>query len=569
MHSLENPVPTDIFVLPGQQFCFGLPEKRAEPRQSAAPPLADANTLDESELGADPCAGWEIGPCEVIRRLTPGGVKSLLAVRTDPAEGQALVVLRHLELPELSAEEVVQHARWASLLRHPHLGRVFPCEVTEEGVFWVTELDAGATLAEISAACRKVGKAMPIGLALAAVHEVAVALAELHAPPGVAHGLVSNKGVVVSFDGGAKLLDVGLFRCLAQQSAWKDVLESMGPYFAPEQVLGGQLPDLRSDVFSLGMVLYECLSGENPRRASDFEHRVKMHLDGQFVPPSSLNVALGKEVDEVVLRALSPHRSERYPNAQAFARALRLAAAAFMWRADQRARFVGELFRTRKRREQVLLSAVAPRRSRTDLKRSPTKPETPLAPKPLALALPATAPSIAEAAAAVADLLLSEQARPAAPTPSERKEAAAVELARAEPKSPPLPASAEREPRPRAGDARRSRVRPLTLALAAAGLGWVAQADLRLDLAAQSLVDRAASWRSSAPPASPPPASAVATGWPRVGGEQQSCSMPETSTPPAQPTALVADTPQPRTKAASVRASALAKKKKASRRNRR
>ncbi|MHB8875479.1 MAG: serine/threonine-protein kinase [Myxococcaceae bacterium] len=378
LHSTENPIPTETFLLPGQQFCIGMPWDRGDlPRHglpAAQPRPGPGSTLDDSRLDPDPCAGWEIGACEIIRRLSPGSARTLLALRDDPDEGPSLVVLRRIDLPEVAARDVQTQSEWAANYRHPHLARVFGCEVSDEGIFWVSELASGASLAEVTAACREHGRAVPLGLALSAVYEAALALGELHATAGFAHGLVNDQSVAVTFEGTTKLLDAGLFRCIARQASWAEVLEPMGPYLAPEQVLRGREPDAKCDVYSLAVVLHECLSGTKLRRASSFDDRVKMHQNSHFAPPSTFNVTLGSQLDEVMARALDQDRSKRYATAGEFAAALKKAASAYLWRGEQRAQFVAELFPTRKRRQQVLLDGCnAERRRRPP--RPPARPE--------------------------------------------------------------------------------------------------------------------------------------------------------------------------------------------------
>lgn len=341
---------TQTFFLPGQKFTVGVPWDREAlpPPAPMVPQPSTANPFDTSDMTADPCAGLEIGRCQVVRRLSTASANSMLAVRTDPHEGTALVALRALELPESGVHELLEHARWAARFRHSNLARVYGCEVTDEGIFWVTEFAAGATLSEISASCRKIGKAVPFGFALSAAYEAALALAELHEPGNHAHGFVSDETIFVSFDGVTKLVDLGLFRCIAGKILRPGGLDAMAPYLAPEQVATGRLPDPKSDVYSLAAVLHECLSGQKPRNG--FEQR------GEFVPPSSYNVALGTALDAVLLKALQTDRSKRYRSATEFALDLKAASYAFMWRAQQRAEFVSQLFQARKRREQVLLA---------------------------------------------------------------------------------------------------------------------------------------------------------------------------------------------------------------------
>ena len=391
--STENRVPTKEILLPGQEFCIGLPwERERLPAQGLPPPLPKAqkgNALDARVLQSDPCAGWEIGPCTVIRRLSQGSAKTLLAVRESAEEGEAVVVMRRIELPDVLSVEVQTNARWASQFRHPNLARVYDCEVSDEGIFWVTALASGATLAEIFAACKQSGRGIPVGLAISTLTEAARGLAELHASGGFAHALVSDQSVSVTFDGTAKLSDAGLFRCIARKATWADFLEGMGPYLAPEQVLEGHMPDPKCDVFSLAVVLYECLAGEKVMRAKDFEARVKAHQQKLFKPISSLNMALGTALDAVMARALSADRKQRYPNAAEFARALAQAGSAFMWQGSQREKFVTSLFPDRLRREQVLLDSASPEvRPRVPARRIPTQPALkivippPLPPRP-------------------------------------------------------------------------------------------------------------------------------------------------------------------------------------------
>jgi len=400
--STEIRIPTQTFLLPGQQFCIGLPWERADlpARGVPAPPpkLAAAKlTLRDDRAKADPCAGWELGACRVLSRLSDDSARTLLAVRTDELDGPQLVVMRRLELPEVLGLEARNHAEWASRYSHPNLARVYDCEVGDEGVFWVTQLSSGATLAEISALMRRQGQAVPLGLTLSVVQEAARALAELHSA-GAAHGLIRDQSIAVTLDGTARLLDTGLFRCLGQGPSWLEVREVMGPYFAPEQLLEGRLPDAKTDVYSLGVVLYEGLTGEQVRRGKTFEQQVKLVQGGNLVPPSRLNVAVGTALDEVLQRALSPKRSERYANAREFAQALGEAGSAFMWRPTLRAQFVTKHFEERRRQDEALQKMLAtlppPPPPRAPTAEAPVIASAPLPPPPLFAAVrPAPRPS--------------------------------------------------------------------------------------------------------------------------------------------------------------------------------
>lgn len=387
--STELKIPTQTFLLPGQQFCIGMPWERADlPAKGVpAPPkkLAVARlTLRDEKEKADPCEGWELGACRVVRRLSDDSARTLLAVRSDETDGNQLVVMRKLELAEVLARDAKNHAEWAQRYSHPNLARVFDCEVGDEGVFWVTQLTAGATLAEIAALMRKQGQGVPLGLTLAIVQETARALAELHSA-GAAHGLIRDQSIAVTLEGTAQLLDTGLFRCLGQGPSWLEVREVMGPYFAPEQLLEGRLPDAKTDVYSLGVVLYEGITGEHSRRGKTFEQQLKLVKSGNLVPPSRLNVAVGAALDEVIQRALAPERSKRFANAREFASALGEAASAFMWRPALRSQFIAKHFDQRRRQDEALkemLARLPPPPAEIDPE--PESVQVPIVPAPLA-----------------------------------------------------------------------------------------------------------------------------------------------------------------------------------------
>ena len=391
--STELKIPTQTFLLPGQQFCIGLPWERADLPAKGVPALprklAPARlTLRDEKEKADPCEGWELGACRVVRRLSDDSARTLLAVRSDDTDGNQLVVMRKLELPEVLARDVKNHSEWAQRYSHQNLARVFDCELGDEGVFWVTQLTAGATLAEIAALMRKQGQGVPLGLTLSVVLETARALAELHSA-GAAHGLIRDQSIAVTLEGTAQLLDTGLFRCLGQGPSWLEVREVMGPYFAPEQLLEGRLPDAKTDVYSLGVVLYEGITGEHSRRGKTFEQQLKLVKSGNLVPPSRLNVALGSAFDEVIQRALAPERSKRFANAREFATALTEAASAFMWRPALRAQFIGKHFDERRRQDEALKEMLASLPAPID-----PEPESMQVPVPVAAAPVAEIPAV-------------------------------------------------------------------------------------------------------------------------------------------------------------------------------
>jgi hypothetical protein len=294
---------------------------RAPKKEAERPPLG--STFDITGAHLDPCAGWLIGACEIIRRLSPGSMNSLLAQREDRGQN-ALVVLKKVEATAKELPELQHHAQAVQAIEHANLAHVFAPESAEEGVFWVTEFVSGASLSEVRAACKKAGKSLPLGLVFATVHEAAQALGELHAR-GLGHGELKDANVLATFAGSAKVLSPGVSDCLHRLP-----------------------PDPRADVAALATLMYTCLTGQ-------------ALAPGPFAPPSSFNHALEPAIDELLLRALGPDRSKRFANGADFAKALKQASSAFMWKPAQRAEFVGSLYKMRKQREQVLIAQAAQR----------------------------------------------------------------------------------------------------------------------------------------------------------------------------------------------------------------
>jgi hypothetical protein len=314
--------------------------RRAAPARRAKPEAARVWAFDgEAEIDVDPCAGWEIGACEVIRRLVPGEDGALLAVRRD-GDGAALVVL---ERARGAVQSLISRAERLAAVDHPALVRVYPCEVYEDAVFWVSALAPGASLGELDAACQTQGMGVPLGLTLAAVYEAARALDPAQGVPLAGH--FGRDQLCLTFQGAVKLA------CFGPTVA------------APIEALGGAISP---EVFSLGAVLYECVGGEALTRAP---------TPTEWVPPSRLNVALPRELDGVLERALVP-RGVTHPRTPGdFARALKDRVGSFMWRESQRAEFVSRLFATRARRMRVLLNGLEAASAEHVIPRPPPLPK--------------------------------------------------------------------------------------------------------------------------------------------------------------------------------------------------
>jgi eukaryotic-like serine/threonine-protein kinase len=225
---------------------------------------------------------------------------------------------------------VLDEARIAESLSHPNIATLF--DLGEEGgrYYLAYEFVAGTGLREEMA-----GSAMNPRRALDLAMQLADALADAHAH-GIIHGDIRPGTVMVTAKGSAKILDFGLTRWTrggllrARAALDPDVLPpdtvSVVAYLSPEQALGGAV-DARTDVFSLGTLTYEMITGRNPFTATTPSATIVNVIQGKVVRASEAISDVPVEIDEALMRALSRDLSSRQQSAASFAAELRSVAA--------------------------------------------------------------------------------------------------------------------------------------------------------------------------------------------------------------------------------------------------
>ncbi|HET9711684.1 MAG TPA: protein kinase, partial [Pyrinomonadaceae bacterium] len=216
----------------------------------------------------------------------------------------------------------LREARAASALSHPHIATIHDYGQMEDGQpYIVMEYIEGKTLADLI-----LQQSLTIPRSLRIVREVAEALSEAHRH-GIIHRDIKPSNIAVDDRGIVKVLDFGLAKHIGLEpiEAGADVnvtdtrtrdgvLVGTPMYFSPEQALGTKL-DARSDLFSLGLVLYECLTGKPAFRGlTPIEICAKVIRD-QPIPPSQINSAVSTDLERVTLRALEKSVDNRYQSA--------------------------------------------------------------------------------------------------------------------------------------------------------------------------------------------------------------------------------------------------------------
>jgi serine/threonine protein kinase/tetratricopeptide (TPR) repeat protein len=219
-----------------------------------------------------------------------------------------------------SLDRFVREARAASQLNHPGICTIHDIDDNNGHPFIVMEKLQGVSLKE-----RMRGKSMEVDEILDIGIQVADALAASHAK-GIIHRDIKPANIFVSQTGQTKILDFGLAKSIPEpgssEAALEDSLTAVGVipgtavYMSPEQARGEEL-DPRSDLFSLGVVLYEMSTGKKPFATGNVITTLDAVLNQKPVSPLSLNPSLPQDMEGIIGRAMEKDRGHRYPNALA------------------------------------------------------------------------------------------------------------------------------------------------------------------------------------------------------------------------------------------------------------
>ncbi|MFT3712600.1 MAG: protein kinase [Archangium sp.] len=321
--------------------------------------IAPSSALDRRHLGK----------YEVLCRLSTGGMSAIyLAHQTGLAGFKKLVVLKTI-LPDIGGEEdfvgmFLEEARITAVFNHPNIAQVFELDTDEGQLFMAMEFVQGCTLVEMARACRQAKEAIPVGFTLASTRDTALALHYAHNFTDargrrqiVIHRDVAEKNIMVTYEGVTKLLDFGIAKALGRSGRTSiGMVKGTSGYMSPEQIRGEPL-DPRSDVFALGVVMHECLTGLRLFHGKTAEEGMMAALREEVQPPSKWNKEVNAETDAVVLKALQRDREKRFATALEFARAIEKAAPGMLWHPEQSGELVTKHFSDRRAETRRLLES--------------------------------------------------------------------------------------------------------------------------------------------------------------------------------------------------------------------
>jgi eukaryotic-like serine/threonine-protein kinase len=273
------------------------------------------------------------GKYHLLRKIASGGMGQIFLALERRAGIERLVVLKRV-LPHLAQDEdflemFQEEAQLVAGLRHPNLITILEWVELEDRPCLVMEYVQGEDVRRLDRFARAQDKPLPVGLAVRLVAEAAAGLHYAHQardpqgnPLRLVHRDVSPQNILVGFDGGVKVIDFGVAKAAGSAShTATGVLKGKYPYMSPEQA-NGQPVDARGDLFSLGVVLWELLTGRRLFKGESDLMTLRLVRDCQVPAPSQVRTDLAPELDALVLKALAPTPEERYPDCGAFRLAL-------------------------------------------------------------------------------------------------------------------------------------------------------------------------------------------------------------------------------------------------------
>src|SRR5262245_31522656 len=216
----------------------------------------------------------------------------------------------------------LDEARLAAQLQHPNIAQVFDIGMLGDSYFFTMEYVHGETVRSLLQRAQGLRRPLPLACVMTIVAGTASGLHHAHErigndgqPLGIVHRDVSPSNLIVSYEGNVKLVDFGVAKAADRSVETKSgVVKGKISYLSPEQCRGVRV-DRRSDLFSLGIVMWEMLTGTRLyRRDSDFENMTAI-VHEPPPPPSARRSEVPRRVDDIVLRLLAKSATERFQTA--------------------------------------------------------------------------------------------------------------------------------------------------------------------------------------------------------------------------------------------------------------
>ena len=261
------------------------------------------------------------------KKIAQGGMAEIYKGLASDIHGIKKTVVIKKILPHIAANRefvdmLVSEAKIAVQLSHGNIAQIYDLGRIGNDYFMVMEFVDGKSLSQIHKRCLKDGTLMPLQYACYFVSEVAGGLDYMHKKTdeagkslGIVHRDISPQNIIISYSGTVKIIDFGIAKAAFKLDATESgILKGKFAYMSPEQARGEDI-DSRSDIFSLGVILYETISGRRLFKDKDNKATIRNVRKTHVETPSTYNPDIPEELDRIVMKALVKDRDRRYQEA--------------------------------------------------------------------------------------------------------------------------------------------------------------------------------------------------------------------------------------------------------------
>jgi len=253
--------------------------------------------------------------------LTPEGKKQILAIKR---------ILPNYSNDEEFVSLLVDEAKIMVQLNHPNIVPIFEFGKVEGAYYIAMDYVEGATIKDLFKRVRDRKEQFTVDMAVHIVREIGQGLAYAHRKVddrgeslGIVHRDISPANILISFEGEVKIVDFGISKAANQSHNTRiGVIRGKTGYMSPEQTKSGTPMDQRSDIYSLGIIFYELLSGERLFKAKSVPEALRLIREGKIPDIRSLRSEISPNLEKILLKALSVNPEERYQSADELVDAL-------------------------------------------------------------------------------------------------------------------------------------------------------------------------------------------------------------------------------------------------------